>query len=75
MYTFGESAHLNSLIVKNVIGHEHFTWISWAPAGGCKGMHLHPLEFENDDVIHVYCSQVKCTKLFARASGARTKCP
>ena len=24
--------------------------LAWAPAGGCKGVHLHPLEFENDDV-------------------------
>ena len=43
---------------------------AWAPAGGCKGVHLHPLEFESDDVI--CCLQAKCKENFARASGART---
>ena len=40
--------------------------------GGARGCNCTPLEFENDDVI--YCLQVKCTKFFARASGASTNC-
>ena len=32
-------------------------------------LHLHPLEFENDDII--CCFQAKCPKIFARASDAK----
>ena len=40
---------------------------------GGKGVHLHPLEFENDDVI--CCLQGKFPKICARASIARINCP
>ena len=38
--------------------------------GGARGVQLHPMEFENDDVT--YCLLAKFPKSFAHISGART---